>query len=60
MTVTDTPRKSNMAAIIMQIRRPLTLRLIIFIHHLHMFTMSKYELYSCLIAKNENYGSPLP
>ena len=60
MAVTDTPKKSNMAAIIMQIRRPLTLRLKIFIHHPHMFTMSKYELHSCLIAKNENYGSPLP
>ena len=60
MAVTDTPKKSNMAAIIMQIRRPLTLRLIIDIHHPHMFTMSKYELHSCPIAKNENYGSPLP
>ena len=39
MAVTDTPKKSNMAAIIMQIRWPLTLRLIIFIRHPHMFTV---------------------
>ena len=53
-TVTDTLQKSKVAAIIMQIRRPLTMRLIIFIRHPHMFTMSEYELHSCLIAKNEN------
>ena len=60
MALTDTPKKSNMVAIIMQITWPLTLRLIIFIRNPHMFTVSKYELHSCLIAKNENYGSPLP
>ena len=55
------PSKIQGGPIIMQIRRQLTLRLQIFIcQHPHMFTMSKYELHSCLIAKNENYSSPLP
>ena len=44
MAVTDTPKKSNMAAIIMQIRRPLTLRLIIFIH-----------IPICLLCQNMNF-----
>ena len=58
--VTNTPQKSKMAVIIMQIRRPLTMRLIIFNHDSRMFAVRKYELQSCLNAKNENYGSSLP
>ena len=60
MTVTDNPKKCNMAAIIMQIRWLLTLRFIICIRDPQTFAVSKYELHSCLITKNENYGSPIP
>ena len=56
-TVYDPSQTSKMAVIIMQIRRPLTLRLIIIFP---TCLLCKYELHSCLdlIAKYENYGSP--
>ena len=43
MAVRDKSQK--IAIIIMQIRQPLTLKLMTFIRHHHMLTMSKYKLH---------------
>ena len=56
MAVKDTPQKSKVAAIIMQIRWPLTLKLIILLSiPTWLFTQLKYKLHSYrrLIAKKK-------
>ena len=58
--VTDIYFKSKIVAFILQIRLPLTFRLIIFNHNSYMFAVPKYELHSCPNAKIKIMVSSIP
>ena len=58
IAVTDAAKKSNMAAIIMQIKLPLTLRLIIFIRHPTYLLYQNMDFIAVLLPKMKIMVAP--